>query len=336
MMLRNGSPFTVVCALLAAGCGSEESNPGDPPQGGAPRGTGPGDWTAGDYPPDLAGQTYLEISGLDGQQGNTRQYKVHVPPSYDRERPTPLVFCFHGLGQNAVMFCVDGAGMVQKSDQAGFVLVMPNGYQNRWNAGSCCAGEPLDDVGFVRAVFAEVSSHVNVDLDRVYATGLSNGGFLSYRLACEAADIFTAVSPGAGALTSNQIGWGNMTSDFPQCVPSEPVSVLDLHGTADSIVPYDLQAPSLEIMARQNGCGTATAPALAPKSSGDTTCVSYAGCPNGIEVTGCTVQGGGHVWFGSESCGTGAGPIGCNFVGENSTTLVNTDSVWEFFSRNSK
>src|SRR5687768_9906335 len=106
MVLRNQLSFTVLPLLLVLGCSSEESASGDV-GGGSVRGTGPGDWTAGDYPPDLRGQTYLEISGLDGQQGNTRQYKVHVPPGYDPKVPTPLVFCIHGLGQNAVMFCVD-------------------------------------------------------------------------------------------------------------------------------------------------------------------------------------------------------------------------------------
>jgi polyhydroxybutyrate depolymerase len=281
----------------------------------------------------------LELSGLDGQQGNTRQYKVHVPPNYDPNVPMPVVFCFHGLLQNAVLFCVNGAGLVPKADQAGFILVMPDGHQNRWNAGTCCANADtgiLDDVGFVRAIFADLSKHLNIDLDRVYATGLSNGGFMSYRLACEAADIFAAVAPGAGALVTNELGWLGGDSDFPKCEPSEPVSVLDLHGTADSIVAYDLQAKSLTAMARADGCGTMTAEALAPKSSGDTTCVSYSRCPNGIEITGCSVEGGGHVWFGSENCGTGAGPGACSFVGANSTTLVNTEEVWSFFSRHSK
>jgi polyhydroxybutyrate depolymerase len=181
-----------------------------------------------------------------------------------------------------------------------------------------------------------VKKHVNVDLDRVYATGLSNGGFMSYRLACEAADIFAAVAPGAGALTTNGLGWGGTDSDFAECTPSEHVSVLDIHGTADGIVPYELQARSLELISQKNGCGSATAPSGAPRSAGDTTCVSYKGCPDGVEVTGCTVEGGGHVWFGSDSCGTGAGAIGCSFVGANSTTMVNTDEVWDFFARHSK
>jgi polyhydroxybutyrate depolymerase len=339
--------FTVLPLLVALGCGSDDSGAdgvggmgGADGHGGAsggPRSTGPGDWTPGDYPPDPTAPTYLELSGGEGQQGVTRQYKVHLPPSYDPAVPMPLVFCLHGLAQNAVMFCVDGAGMLAKSDEAGFLLVMPNGYQNSWNAGACCAGEPLlDDVTFLRSLFDEVGAHVNVDLNRVYATGLSNGGFMSYRLACDAADIFTAVAPGAGALTANGLGWGNTSSDFSECAPSAPVSVLDIHGTDDGIVPYSLQAWSLEQIAQKNGCANTTAPAAAPASAGDTTCVSYAGCPDGIEVTGCTVQGGGHTWFGSDSCGTGAGPAGCGFVGGNSDTLVNTDAIWEFFSRHSR
>jgi poly(3-hydroxybutyrate) depolymerase len=89
-------------------------------------------------------------------------------------------------------------------------------------------------------------------------------------------------------------------------------------------------------MAMANGCGTATMPATIPGSGGDTTCVTRTGCPNGIEVTSCTVQGGGHVWFGDPSCGTGAGAAGCAFVGANSTFFNNTDAVWEFFKRLSR
>lgn len=159
---------------------------------------------------------------------------------------------------------------------------------------------------------------------------------MSYRLGCEASDIFAAVAPGAGALTTNELGWGDTASDFPTCAPSERVSVLDIHGMADPIVPYEPQAKSLDLIVPKEGCSTTTVPAKDPQSAGDTMCVSYPGCPEGIEVTACSVQGGGHVWFGSDSCGTGAGTIGCSFVGANSTTLVNTDAVWNFFSRHSK
>ncbi len=308
--------------------------------GEEPNGSGPGDWVAGDYPDDVHAQTYLEISDVPGQMGNVRQYKVHVPASYDPEVPMPLVFCFHGLGQNAVMFCVDGTGMLAKSDAEDFILVMPNGFQNSWNGGTCCGGaatSKLDEVALVRAIFEEVKSHLNVDLSRVYALGLSNGAYMSYRLACDASDFIVAVAPGAGAIGMDDIGGGtNPDGDFEECKPTHPVSVLDLHGTADGLIPYSTQRPTLERIAMENGCNLTTHAATQPSSVGDTTCVSYDGCPSGVDVTGCTVMGGGHVWFGDASCGTGAGPVGCGFVGANSTSLVNTDAAWGFFKAHAR
>lgn len=295
------------------------------------RSTGPGDWGPGDYPKEPSG--YLEITGVKGQPG-PRQYRVHVPPSYDPQKPTPVVFCIHGLGQNAIMFCTTGADMIPKSDAEGFILVMPNGYQNSWNGGTCCGAavtEKLDDVALMKAIFKEVSGHLNVDLSRVYATGLSNGGYMSYRLACEASDIFVAVAPGAGAIGMNDIGGGTAASgDFATCKPSEPVSVLHLHGTADALVRYALQKPSLDRIAMENGCMTSTRAATQPASSGDTQCVSYEGCKEGVDVTGCTVMGGGHVWFGNATCGTGSAGA-CAIVGANSMSLNNTNVIWEFF-----
>jgi polyhydroxybutyrate depolymerase len=302
---------------------------GPPP----PRSTGPGDWVPGDYPPGLMGSNFLELTGLPGQMNNVRQYKVHVPPSYDPKVPAPVVFCFHGLGQDALLFCVSGASMPAKSDAEGFILVMPNGVANSWNAGTCCGDastQKLDDIGFVRAVFQEISKHLNIDLTRVYATGLSNGGYMSYRLACEASDIFAAVAPGAGAIGMDDIGGGtNPNADLEACNPTEKVSVLHLHGTEDGLIPYALQKQSLDRIAERNGCQTTTRPATQPMSAGDTTCVSYE-CPAGVDVTGCSVQGGGHVWFGSKNCGTGV-DAACGIVGANSTTLVNTDAAWSFF-----
>ena len=317
--------------------GTDASAP-TPDGDGEPRGTGPGDWTAGDYPPNLMGRSWRELSGVPGQNGNVRQYKVHVPPGYDPEVPMPVVFCLHGLGQDALLFCVAGADMPAKADEAGFILVMPNGYQNSWNGGTCCGGAAsagLDDVELMRAIFEDISGHLNIDVTRVYATGLSNGGYMSYRLACEGADLFVAVAPSAGAIGMNDIGGGTSgRGDWDTCTPTMPVSVLEIHGTRDALIPYRLQAPSLERIATAVGCETTTAPATLPESAGDTTCVSY-DCPAGIDVTGCSVDGGGHVWFGSPNCGTGSASA-CGIVGANSETFVNTDAIWSFLSAHSR
>jgi polyhydroxybutyrate depolymerase len=310
-----------------------------------------GDWGPGDYPSgDITAQSYLTISGVTGQQGNDRQYKVHVPPSYSPTTPMPVLFCLHGLFQNAVMFCLDsGVAWNTKSDAEGFILVMPNGYQNSWNGGTCCgaaATAGLDDVALMRAIFAEVAAHLNVDPHRVYATGLSNGGYLSYRLACEASELFVAIAPAAGAVGTTAIGGavdgGPMvtiaTSDLATCAPTHPVSMLDIHGTADPLIAYGAQAPSLATFYAADGCSATTSAAMVPTSGGDTTCVTYGGCPTcpDIEVTGCTIQGGGHCWFGSSDCGTGGGSLGNAVVGNNSAFMKNTDAIWAFLSRFSR
>ncbi|MET0591897.1 MAG: hypothetical protein ABW133_04310 [Polyangiaceae bacterium] len=301
---------------------------GSSPEGGACV----GDYVPGDYPPAVDdAAAWLTISGVTGQP-NPRQYKVHIPPSYDCKVPTPLLFCIHGLMQNGVMFCVNGSsgktagakGFVDKSNEAGFILVIPTGAGNAWNGAGCCGNTNLDDVALFKALVTEVSKHANVDQKRIYATGLSNGGYMSYRLGCEAADVFTAIAPGSAGLSGQP------------CNPSRPLPVLAIHGDADGIVNYSGLAPSMEAVAKGNGCMTTTTPSTIPASGGDTTCETRTGCPSGVEVTSCTVKGGGHVWFGDPSCGTGAGALGCGFVGANSTYLNNTDVVWDFLKRFSK
>jgi polyhydroxybutyrate depolymerase len=302
-----------------------------------------GDWSAGDYPSDFSGGNYLTISGVAGQMGNARQYAVHVPTGYSAATPVPALFCIHGLAQNPVMFCLDtGVAWPTKADQEGFVVIMPNGYMNSWNAGTCCGGAVsagLDDVALMRAIFAEVGTHVNIDLRRVYATGLSNGAYMSYRLACEASDLFVAVAPSAGAIGTAAIGGGTgTTTDLTTCAPTHKVSVLDIHGTSDPLIPYSTQKPSLAIMQASDTCSMTTMPATVEPSGGDTTCVTFAGCPTcpNVEVTGCSIMDGGHCWFGSSDCGTGGGAIGMAFVGNNSNFMKNTDTIWAFFSRISR
>jgi polyhydroxybutyrate depolymerase len=297
-----------------------------------------GDWSAGDYPSNFSAGNYLTISGVTGQMGNTRQYAVHVPTGYSKDTPVPALFCIHGLAQNPVMFCLDaGVAWPTKADQEGFVVIMPNGYMNSWNGGTCCGAAVsagLDDVSLMRAIFAEVGKHVNIDLRRVYATGLSNGGYLSYRLACEASDLFVAVAPSAGAIGTAAIGGGTGTAtDLTGCAPPHKVSVLDIHGTSDPLIPYSTQQPSLALVQAGDGCSTTTIPATVAPSGGDTTCVSFAGCPAcpNVNVTGCTITGGGHCWFGSADCGTGGGGLGMAVVGNNSNFMKNTDTIWAFF-----
>ena len=328
--------YGVLSLLLLLTALSVSAKNFDPPAGG---------WTPGNYPPtSMTKFDYLGISGVDGQQGLTRKYIVHVPKNYDANVAMPLMFCFHGIVQYSQMFCVIGStgtgsttssnyeerGLVGLSEQKGFILVMVQGLSNSWNGGNCCGVAQiygLNDVALVRAILAEVEKHLNVDRTRIYAVGFSNGAFLANRLACEASDIFAAIVSGAGGIRL----W-----PMNKCKPANNVAVLELHGTWDSFVPYVGGKQSADYWAKVNGCSAQASASSFPPSGGDTQCVSYEGCPADGQVTMCTIQHGGHCWFGSASCGTGFGGIGAAVAllgGKNSDTMVDTDAVWPFLSQ---
>ena len=303
-------------ASAAACSASDELPPGAEPDGGAPPADAPAaplTCTGRDAQPLDA--TWTIVAG-----GLERRFDVHVPASYDPATPTPVVFNFHGYTSNAAQQAFL-SGMNAASDAAGFVAVHPQGTgaTPSWNAGACCgsaAADGVDDVGFVDAALDALEAGLCVDPDRVYATGFSNGGFLSHRLACERADRFAAIAPVAGVL------------GVATCTPARPVPVLQFHGTLDSLVPFggDPQNgfPSVretfESWAARDGCTGAPAVTFA---EGDTTCESYASCDGGAEVTLCTVEGGGHTW---------PGGVPIPGLGHTTTAVVATDAMWSFFA----
>ncbi len=167
--------------------------------------------------------------------GRTRDYLLHVPPAFDATQPVALVMVFHGGGgraQNAVRM----TNFNELADEQGFIVVYPNGTGRleeqvlTWNGGGCCGRamlENVDDVGFARAILADLQTVAAIDAKRVYATGMSNGGIMAYRLACEAADVFAAIAPVAGTL------------NFSPCTPPEHVAIIHFHGTDDQHVLYN-------------------------------------------------------------------------------------------------
>jgi len=244
--------------------------------------------------------------------GVERSYRLHVPTGYDHSRPVPLVLNFHGLTGTPDLQALSSA-MDADSDSEGFVVAYPAGVQNSWNAGTCCgeaARTNVDDVGFARAVVADLKQKLCIDPRRVYATGMSNGGFMSHRLACEAADLFAAIGPVAGAL-----GVSN-------CQPSRPVPVIHFHGTEDGLVDYDtLALNAIAQWVTANGC-TDAQPAET-YNQGDVRCETYSQCQAGVEVTLCTVTGGGHCWPGRPTC----------VFGNPTTDISANEAMWDAFSR---
>lgn len=265
---------------------------------------------------------------LDLQHGETlREYILYVPESLDREQPNPLVFNFHGYTSNMRQqeFFSD---MNKDAEKNGFILVYPNGLVNEidgassWNAGGCCAyGEELtrDDVGFVRRLLEELEEKMCIDPSRVYAAGMSNGGFMSHYLACEAADIIAAIAPVAGVMA--------MSPSY--CTPSRPVPVIHFHGTADSVVPYgnegdDVYLTSVEQTiqgwAAIDGCDNVRQKGYV---NGKAHCESYTQCQAGVEVTLCTINGMEHCWPGQAFCP----------YSSPSLDISANDAMWEFFTR---
>jgi len=230
----------------------------------------------------------LPFAGLD------RTFNVHVPASYTGLFPVPLVLDLHGFtSTNAVQAAISGFRL--KSDQLGFIVVWPQGVSNSWNAFGCCGTalvQGVDDVGFLRAVVAQLSTLANIDHSRVYATGLSNGGAMSHRLACQAADLFAATAPVSFPMNSSPL----------ICQPSRPISVLHFHGLVDGTVPYGgglfqgAQA-SLSTWAQIDGCtGTPAVQDLGAPNR----CETYTSCNAGVRTGLCSLNGD-HVLYLAQS-----------------------------------
>jgi polyhydroxybutyrate depolymerase len=224
--------------------------------------------------------------------GYTREYELHVPAGYVGD-PVPLVVDFHALGDNG-MAQRAGSGFLRKSDEEGFLAAWPKGLERSWNvSGACCgfaAANDIDDVGFARAVVADIAARSAIDSARVYATGQSNGGGLTQRLGCEAADLFAGIAPAAFPLPS-----GLAT----ECQPARPIPVVHFHGLNDNTVAYDgsLLLPgaveSHESWAAINQC---TGSPVRILTSGNSFCDAYQECAGGAINVLCSVASGHWVY----------------------------------------
>jgi polyhydroxybutyrate depolymerase len=262
--------------------------------------------------------------------GITREYLVHVPRSY-RGAPTPMLIALHGGGGDADFQANDSKyKLISKSEQAGFIAVFPNGYSRfpsgilaTWNAGTCCGKaqeSKIDDVGFIRAMIARVESQASIDRRRIFATGMSNGAMLSWRLACEAPEI-RAIAPVAG------------TDNTPTCRPPRPVPVIEFHAADDDHVPFNggfgvgpshvnfVSVPATQAKWVQIDRADASAKRVLSVSGAH--CDLHAPQRGGAPVELCVTDTGGHSWPGGGAQQGRKQP---------SMAISANDLMWNFFS----
>jgi polyhydroxybutyrate depolymerase len=265
--------------------------------------------------------------------GEERCYLLHVPEALDTSRPVMVVLSLHGFSSRP-----EGqvylTGWDEIADREGFIVVFPQGTRLpiRWNATSLPGPEAADDVHYIRDVLADLEQLFAIDPSRIYVNGMSNGGAMTHRLACEMADVFAAAGVVAGPII-----------DLPSgCNPARPIPIIGFYGTDDPLVAYEggfLSEASARRMfrveasrarlysaqawaagwAERNGCRLDGA-ILGPGA--DVSAIYYSGCRDDGQVILYTVHGGGHTWPGGPDL---------PFLGATTQTISASELMLEFF-----
>lgn len=256
------------------------------------------------------------------QDNLRREYRVHIPASYDGVTPVPLVLNLHGYGSNAADQEAYSE-MVTKANVAGFITVAPEGTgePQRWHIYGPQEEGYIDDVAFFETLLDHLQATLCIDRDRVYVTGISNGAAMSVRLACHLGDRIAAVAAVAGVYA-------------PMDCPTErAVPLIAFHGTGDELVPFDTgragrySVPTRGVRvamadwAARNGCQPQSVP---ERIEPDVLVERYQDCRDGAEVVLYVIEDGGHTWPGSR--------LNVERFGKTTRTISATELMWEFFA----
>lgn len=278
----------------------------------------------------ISAQQYRYESRIDAD-GLIRTYVINLPPVYYRDdsRRFPLVLALHGTGGSAKQM-EQTYGLNEKGAEAGFIIVYPEGIRGSgalgirtWNAGRCCdeaMKNNVDDVGFISALIDHMVTDFGADPKRVYVTGMSNGGMMAYRLACELSSKIAAIAPVSSTM---------MVSS---CEPDRPVPVLHMHSLLDTKVPYrggigigGYYFPpvdsALNILAVNGNC------AVTPIQidNGEYIQTRWNDCDGSLTIESYVTYDGGHSWPGGRQSAAWA-DLPSAYINAN-------DLLWEFFQR---
>lgn len=243
-----------------------------------------------------------------------REYLLYIPENYTDSEAIPIVFSLHGAGGSKESQ-YELSQFNQLADDEGFILVTPEatsmGLLTFWNQNS--NPNRADDVGFINTLIDEVASRYNIDLDRVYIAGSSNGAFMGLEIACQLSDKIAAVAAVKGYMTPEQIS---------ACNPNTPTSIIQMHGTEDPLVPYDGVEATIQFWSTFNQTNTSpvttTRTDINPSNGNTTNSKLFTGGTNGVEVEHLQVVNGVHDWFGES---------GTNY------DISASKEAWFFFNR---
>ena len=266
--------------------------------------------------------------------GVSRTYLLFVPPGQSGKR-MPAFIMMHGSGST-------DAGQERYSNfdafaQAhGLVVMYPNGIDKHWNDGRVIGHESMaDDIGFMKAMLAEVTAQGLIDPKRVYAAGISNGGFMAQHMACVMPDALAGIAVVAATQPVDAV-----------CPSPRPMPVIFFHGTADKFVPFNggpiapqfgnrgsaiSNAQAVAIWQKRNGCGAAQKTQIPAKDASDlpVTIETYS-CPAGRGLENVIVQDGGHTWPGAHQ-----GWLATKILGPVTNNINANDTMWTFFQSQS-
>lgn len=266
-----------------------------------------GDSDDADESGDLVATTEQTLS-FDGVE---RTYLLTVPQSYSGEVSVPLLLNLHAL-QGSAEGQLATSEFEPLAEREGFLLVTPQAVGGVWTVTGFPMDNGADDLGFITALVDELSSSWSVDADRIYATGMSQGGFLSFDLVCGAGPALAAIAPVAGVMTPNMAA---------TCAPARRTPVLQTHGTADSLVDYEASQAVVQWWVTFNGAsGTpevSSLPDTFPQNGTTVDQFVHSGGSSGVDVMHLRINGGGHAWPGSE--------------GDSDVDIA--EAIWSFLSR---
>lgn len=260
--------------------------------------------------------------------GIYRTYRLYVPTIYTGATARPLILNLHGYTSNALQQ-QQYSNFKPIADTANFIMVYPQGTKDAsnqpyWNAGF--SSTQVNDIGFLSALIDSLDLTYNINLNRVYSTGMSNGGFMSHTLACELSNRITAIASVTGSIFTTQYG--------SNCHPTRPVPVMQIHGTSDATVPYagNMSQGMMPIdsvvkyWVTKNNCNPTATFSNVPNSSTTDGCTAehyrYSGGNLGSTVELYKIIGGGHTWPGFPF-----GGVGTNM------DINASKEIWRFFSK---